>query len=253
MRGGIIGVVNPDPASNQGNFPSTLWTQILSVDQPDSESRRAAWEGLAARYWKPVFVYIRARWSRPEEEALDLTQSFFAWMIETGFPSRADPRRGRFRYFLKTALENYLKMDARARQRLKRGGDRKVVSLDEAGGAAVVAEMSQSGAASPEEVFEGAWKRELLARGAALLKEKCRRRGKEVQFEIFRACALDESARSSHAELAARHKISAVDVNNHLMDAKRQFREILKDLLSETVSGSSELQEEFRELFGESV
>ena len=229
-------------------FPSTLWTQILSVDQSNADARRAAWEGLASRYWKPVHGYIRVRWSPSPEEALDLTQSFFAWMIETGFPSRADPHRGRFRYFLRAALENFLKMDARARERLKRGGDRRIVSLDAAGAAIEIPEPDRS---SPEAVFEGAWRRELLARAAGLLKEKCARRGKEVQYEIFQACALDDSAKASHAELAARHKISAVDVNNHVMEAKRAFREILKDLLSETVSGSEELQEEFRELFGD--
>jgi len=234
-------------AADPGNlFPSTLWTQILDVGEADAGKRRAAWEELAARYWKPVYVHIRAQWSRADEEALDLTQGFFAWMIETGFPTRADPRRGRFRHFLKSALENFLRMDARARARLKRGGDRRFISLDGVG-------SSAAPSVSPESAYDNAWKRELLLRAAALLKEKYHRRGKDVHFEIFRACALDDAPAPSHAGLAARHGITAVDVNNYLMDAKRTYREILKDLLAETVGGASELDQEFRELFGENA
>ena len=226
-----------------GLFPSTLWTQVLNAGEADAGKRRAAWEELAARYWKPVYVHIRAQWSRSDEETLDLTQSFFAWMIETEFPARADPRRGRFRHFLKAALENFLRMDARSRGRLKRGGDRRFISLEGA-------PLPEAGSASPESAYESTWKRELLLRAANLLKEKYRRRGKDAHFEIFRACVLEDSA-PTHAELASRHSISPTDVNNHLMDAKRTFREILKDLLAETVAGTSELDQEFRELFGD--
>src|SRR5262249_44254454 len=200
-----------------GLFPSTLWTQILNVGETDAEKRRAAWEELAARYWKPVYVHIRAQGARSTEETLDLTQGFFAWMIETGFPSRADPRRGRFRHFLKTALENFLRMDARARSRLKRGGHRRFISLEGA-------ELSQAGSLSPESAYENAWKRELLLRAATLLKEKYRRRGKDAHFEIFRVCVLDDAPAPTHAELASRHGLSSTDVNNYLMDAKRNFR-----------------------------
>jgi RNA polymerase sigma-70 factor (ECF subfamily) len=225
-------------------FPSTLWTQVLNVGESDAQKRRAAWEELATRYWKPVYVHIRAQWSRSSEEALDLTQSFFAWMIETAFPGRADPRRGRFRHFLKSALENFLRMDARARSRLKRGGDRRFISLERA-------ELSIAAETSPDSAYENAWKRELLLRAATVLKEKYERRGKGIPFEIFRVCVLEEAPAPSHAELATRHGITPTDVNNYLMDAKRNFREILKDLLAETVAASAELDEEFRELFGE--
>src|SRR5262247_2974500 len=154
-----------------GLFPSTLWTQVLNVGEADAAKRSAAWEELAARYWKPVYVHIRAQGSRSNEETLDLTQGFFAWMIETEFPARADPRRGRFRHFLKSALENFLRMDARARGRLKRGGDRRFIRLEGT-------ELSDAGSASPESAYETAWKRELLLRAAGALKEKYRRRGK---------------------------------------------------------------------------
>jgi RNA polymerase sigma-70 factor (ECF subfamily) len=225
-------------------FPSTLWTQVLNVAESDSRKRRAAWEELAARYWRPVYVHIRAQRSRSGEEALDLTQSFFAWMIETAFPGRADPRRGRFRHFLKSALENFLRMDARARSRLKRGGDRRFISLDRA-------DLSDAAGASPDSAYENAWKRELLMRAAMSLKEKYERCGKGIHFEIFRACVLEEVPAASHAELAARHGITPTDVNNYLMDAKRNFKELLKDLLAETVAAATELDEEFRELFGD--
>lgn len=245
--------MSPDTAieGQENRFPSTLWSNIVEAGDQDADTRRAAWEELAARYWKPVFVYIRSRWSRSPEEAIDLTQEFFAWMMESGFPSRADPRRGRFRGFIRSAVESFLKMEARGRRRQKRGGGKPILSLDDLGSVAIAGGIPAIDGLSPEAAFERMWKRELLVRATKLLMEKYRARGKETYYEVFRASYFDGSPGVSYEDLATRFGITTTDVSNFLMDTKRTLREILMDLIAETVGGTEDLHNECRELFGE--
>src|SRR5262249_30986876 len=110
------------PSSTDLRFPSTCWSRI-------EQDTTAALETLAQRYWRPIHAYLRRALSRNDADARDLTQDFFVWMIETSFVHKADPARGRFRAFLKTALRRYVDdQDQRARA-LKRGGGRRFVPL----------------------------------------------------------------------------------------------------------------------------
>src|SRR5437867_240483 len=109
------------------DFPSTCWSRISAAFPEDLAARRAAVEDLSHRYWKPIYAYIRAKWGKTNEEAKDLTQDFFVWMMEGDFIDRADPSRGRFRAYVKVALQHYLSDEERRRQRLKRGGDREIL------------------------------------------------------------------------------------------------------------------------------
>ena len=86
-------------------FPSTRWSRILGTGSRSNTTPDV--EALALAYWRPVYGFVRARWARTDEEALDSTQDFFLWMLEGGFLERADPSRGRFRGFLKASLSNF--------------------------------------------------------------------------------------------------------------------------------------------------
>jgi RNA polymerase sigma factor (sigma-70 family) len=244
--------MTPDTArTGQGNhFPSTLWSQVVNAGDKDTQTRLAAWEELASRYWKPVYACIRARWHKTPDEVMDLTQEFFAWMMETGFPSKADPRRGRFRIFIRSAIDSYLKMELRSRGRQKRGGGKRIVSLETLRGDAA-SDVPDLVGVSPQSAFECLWKRELLTRATRILKESYLKEEKETYYRVFHSAYLDGTSKATHQELSAKHGISPSDVNNYVMDAKRRLREILKDLLAETVGGSEELQGEYRELFGD--
>ena len=232
-------------------FPSTLWTNVLQAGDVDDGKRRAAWEDLARRYWKPVYLYIRVKWAKSNEDAKDLAQDFFAWMMKTGLPQRADPGRGRFRVFVKAALENYLRMDLRNRLCQKRGGDRVFIHFTPTADQEGIFEVADHAGKTPEQILEDAWKTELLERATARLRESYERRGKTRYFAVFKDFYLGSNPRASHDEMAATHGLSSADVNNYLMDAKRTLREILKDLLAETVERPEDIHEEFKELFGQ--
>lgn len=227
-------------------FPSTQWSQFLRGPAGDDATRKSSLQALALKYWKPVYYYIRLRWSKSNEDAKDLTQDFFLWMMETDFVGQADPQRGRFRSFVKVALEQYLRGEERKRRTQKRGGEHRILNLD--GAAFEVPDPSEPASG---EIMDEAWKDELLARATGHLAESYRREGKETYFQVFREYYLRESDGLGHEELATKYGIPTTDVSNYLTHAKRRFRAILKDLVAETVRGPDELREEFKALFGD--
>jgi len=207
---------------------------------------------LVQRYWKPVYAYVRIHWAKNNEEAKDLTQDFFIWMMETGFVGRADPARGRFRAFVKVALERFLRMDQRKRRSLKRGGGKAQLSLpSDADGA--LPELEPLAGRSPQQVLDEEWRDAMIRSGLGILEERLRKEGKEVYFRVFRDYYLGEGEEIDYKRVGERHGISTTDVSNYLMHAKRRFRMIVSDLVAETVSTPEDHQEEMAQLFGKSL
>lgn len=228
-------------------FPSTAWSQLVEAKE-DPEARRRVLENLARDYWKPVYAFIRFKWAKSNEDAKDLTQDFFIWLMEGDLVRRADPSRGRFRAFLKVALKNYVVSIDRKEHRQKRGGGRLKFALDvdwdEGGG------IPNAEARRPEDILDDAWKAAVLERVMASLQETYERDGKGVYYRVFRDYyGGDEDV--AYTALAQRHGISVSDVGNYLRHVKLAFRETAERMLAQTVHGLDELREEMQFLLGE--
>src|SRR5687768_13477436 len=104
-------------------FPSTRWSQLIGSKSSSPDYRKGL-ERILLEYWKPVYVFVRRAWGKSNEDAKDLTQSFFAEIIEKDLLAKYAPHRGRFRTFLKAALKNFLADEHRTAGRQKRGGGR---------------------------------------------------------------------------------------------------------------------------------
>lgn len=179
----------------------------------------------------------------PDEAAADLTQDAFAWMLATDFFRRADPARGRFRALLKTALSRFAIEKFREQSAAKRGGGTQHRALEEA------AEPIDARARTPDQVLDDAWRREVLERAVARLEAELVSSGRATQYLVFRAAFLaDEEL--DHATIAARHEVTTTDVSNWLARCKRRYRELLREVVLETVSDEAEVQEEMRWLLG---
>lgn len=239
--------VDPTHAHGPHAFPSTIWSQVLATGRGPSRDRLGE---LAERYWWPVHAYVRARWGRSHEDATDLTQEFFAWILERDWIDRADPGRGRFRAFVKTSLENFLTDETRRAGRLKRGGDRAHLSLSADDRGEPPPELVDVSGRAPEDVLDDAWRRALVERATELLEAEYERVGKPRVFAVFRAYFLDESDDSTYADLAERHGIRETDVSNDLQHAKRRYREVLRRVVLDTVADPAALADELEWLFG---
>jgi RNA polymerase sigma factor (sigma-70 family) len=234
-------------------FPLTRRSVVRAAASADPETRQRAFDALVAAYWKPVYKYLRLKWSASGEDAEDLTQGFFARAIEKGFFDRFDPARARFRTYLRACLDGFVANERQSAGRLKRGGGAEHVSLDFGGAEAELARQGPSESADMEEYFHREWVRSLFGLAVEALRRRCTEAGKEVHFALFERYDLDgpdAAARPSYADLAREIGIPETQVTNHLAWARREFRRLVLEALEEATGSEEEFRTEARQLLG---
>src|SRR5437660_4806630 len=167
-----------------GLFASTRWTMVLDAGESQTPPDQAlsALSELCRIYWRPIFLFLRRQGSNPHD-AQDLTQGFFAHLIESRAYARADPDKGRFRSFLLGALKHFV-AHARAHDRTqKRGGGMILGQLDTAAIAEADARAVGSQTWSPERIYEREWAETLLRQALDRLAEGCALAGKDELFK----------------------------------------------------------------------
>jgi RNA polymerase sigma-70 factor (ECF subfamily) len=233
-------IYNRGVPEDGSRFPTTSLSLVLDAREGREDRLRHHVERLCQRYWRPVYRFVRR--SRDASESEDLTQAFFVHVMEHEVLRRFDPERGNLRAFLKTCLQNFLALGARADQRLKRGGGRKTVSFE-----AATAGDAPADPGPPEEAFDRDWLREVLDQAVAALELELKRRDREIVFQVFRLHDLHDGPdeRPGYDALAERLGISRADVGNHLRAARRDLRRIvLKGISEYVVDGTQVLGEE---------
>lgn len=230
--------------SAPARFPTTRASLILAVREP--ESRAEALAAIVEIYWKPVYKYARFKWRRSPDDAQDLTQDFFASLLERDLMSRWDPNRASFRTYIRLCLDSHAKNELTAANRLKRGGGAAPVSLDfeKAETELALASTEQS----PEDLFHREWQRRLFELAITDLKAHCRDTGRAAQWRVFERFDLAGGARPTYEQLALEEKLPVTTVTNYLAWARRELRRSLLLRLAGTTGAGSELRREAREL-----
>jgi RNA polymerase sigma-70 factor (ECF subfamily) len=230
-----------------GVFSTTHWSVVLGAGQTDLAAATAALERLCRTYWYPIYAFIRRRGSDPHE-AEDLTQSFFAFLLEKESLKKVDRRKGRFRTFLLAALMNFLANEWDKRQTLKRGGQSQIVSLDE-----TVAEELYCREAvesvTPETLFERRWAWALVEQVLARLKEEYAAANKDRLFASLEPALTREVAPGTLVQFAAELGMSEGAVKVALHRLRRRFGELLRSEIAHTVASPEEIDDEIRHLF----
>jgi len=234
------------------SFPATRLSVVERTRSHDEETRRVAWATIIEAYWKPVYKYLRMKWSLSPDEAADLTQEFFTTTLEKEVVERYDPARARFRTYLRLCLDGFAANARKAERRLKRGGDVTVVPLDFQTAEGEMARHEGSVPADVDELFYREWVRALFERSVADVKRHAEQAGRQVMFDVFARYDLaDEGeARPTYAELARERGLTAATVTNHLAAMRRQFRQIVLDRLRELTSSEDEFEAEAARLLG---
>jgi len=237
---------------SQDKFPLTQWSAIVALRSDEQKDRARAFDAIVATYWKPVYKYIRLKWSKSNEDAKDLTQGFFAKALEKDFFQSYDPAKARFRTFLRTCLDGFVANENKAAQRLKRGGEAQILSLnfESAEGELKYAEIPSP--ESLDDYFEQEWIRSLFSFAIESLRAECTLKGKEAHFQIFQRYDLDEEVgeKLSYEQLAMEFKTSVSNVTNYLAYARREFRRIVLEKLQEMTATDEEFQNEVRAVLG---
>jgi len=236
-------------------FPLTRRSVIEAARSIDPQERERALEALCAAYWRPVYKYVRWRWSRPPDAAQDLTQGFFAELLERELLDRFDPNKSRLRTYLRVCVDSLVMNEDKASRRRKRGGSVPHVALDFAAaeeelGATAIDPARIASPESLEEFFEKEWVRSLFALAVEDLRELCEQRERSRTFRLFEAYDLEGNEKSSYERLSKDYGISLTDVTNALSWARREFRKIALDRLRELCGSEEEFQREARDAFG---
>jgi RNA polymerase sigma factor (sigma-70 family) len=236
-------------------FPPTRRSVIDAVHSIDAGERERALETLCAAYWKPVYKYVRLRWNRAAADAQDLTQGFFAELLERELLDKFDATKSRLRTYLRVCVDSFIMNTEKAAHRKKRGGNSAHLALDFAGaeqelGATVIDPAVIPSPESLEEFFEKEWIRSLFALAVEDLKKHCEEKGRERTFRLFEAYDLADDETISYERLAHEYGLPVTDVNNALAWARREFRRIALDRLRELTGSEEEFQREARAAFG---
>src|SRR5712664_2813176 len=230
-------------------FPVTRWSVIDAVKSQDPEEHARALDTLFAAYWKPIYKYVRLRWNRPAEDAQDLTQGFFAEVLERELLAKYDPARSKLRTYLRLCVDSFVINQEKAARRQKRGGNTAHVALDfqAAEGELVGATIDDASIPSPEsleEFFEKEWIRSLFALAVEVLRKFCSERERERTFRLFEDYDLSGDPDTSYEKLAAAYGIAVTDVTNALSFARREFRRIALERLRELCASEEEFHRE---------
>ena len=247
-------------AGGNNRFPATRWSVIEAVRSDNNAERTRALDMLCEAYWKPVYKYVRLRWNRDASDAQDLTQGFFAEMLERELLNRFDAHKSRLRTYLRLCVDSFVMNEEKAAGRQKRGGDVHHLALTFAGADFAGAEEEFAGAtidaaaiASPEsleEYFEKEWVRSLFALAVEDLRALCAQQERDHTFQIFEAYDLESDDKISYAQLAQQFGIAVTEVTNALAWARREFRRIALERLREICGSDDEFQKETRTAFG---
>jgi RNA polymerase sigma-70 factor (ECF subfamily) len=232
--------------SSPHGFATTQWSLVASAGKPGTKEASEALSDLCHRYWYPLYAYVRRRVSQVSE-AQDLTQEFFARLLEKNALAKAAPERGRFRNFLLASLNNFLANEWDRANAQKRGGGSQPLSLDlNEGESRLTIEPAHN--LTPERLYEREWTLTLLRLAMDRLQTECESAGKSRQFELLKGALAGEASSGSYAAAATELEMTEEAIRQAAHRLRRRYREILRAEVAQTVSEPGEIDEELRSL-----
>ncbi|MGI9088961.1 MAG: RNA polymerase sigma factor [Chthoniobacterales bacterium] len=240
------------PVLGHNRFDTTRWSVVLSSAARDADSANGqeALSHLCRIYWRPIFAFIFRR-GYSESDAQDLTQDFFANLLEGTLLQRADPKRGKFRSLLQKALQNFL-IDARdKRMARKRGGDKIFISWDDWMAEApsqlrVPAQVLETWTA--ERLFDIRWAATIVGRAVGRLREECENCGRRRVFDSLQESLSNHQSAEAYDGFSRELGVSTSVVRRLVYQLRKRYRELLREEVARTVESEADIDEEIRYL-----
>lgn len=236
--------LKPVPASPV--FVTTHWSMVLEAGG-DSTAAQDALGELCRNYWYPLYSYVRRRGHSPED-AQDLTQEFFARLLQRNWLNSADPQKGRFRSFLLGAMNHFLSDEWDKVRARKRGGGALHLPL-EFGQAETRYSLEPADSVTPEQDFEHRWALALLERVLNRLRDEYEGEGRAELFASLNPCLVGDRTAQPYAELAKKLGTTEGTVKSAVHRLRQRYRQMLHDEIANTVATLDEVDDELRHLF----
>ena len=226
-------------------FATTHWSVVLTA-QDESPAAQEALEKLCRTYWRPIFSFVRRQGVGPEE-AKDLTQGFFALLLERRDLDAVRKEKGRLRSYLLTALKHFLASEQRRAMAIKRGKGQRLVPLEELSAKERI-EMEPADHLSADRLYERRWASTLMEQVLRRLKDEYCTAGNAALFDWLKQLLTDEPGAPSRAEIAARLGMTENAVWQALHRFRHRYQVLLREEISHTVAIASDIEDELRHL-----
>jgi RNA polymerase sigma factor (sigma-70 family) len=231
----------------QSQFATTRWSMVLAAGHRSSPDADQALQTLCETYWYPLYAYARRRVSEPSN-AQDLTQSFFAKLLENDYARQAAPKRGRFRAYLLTAFQHFLSKEWEKANAQKRGGGRLPIRLDFSEGESRW-QLETCSQLTADQLYERQWALAVLNCVMDRLAAELKAAGKETHFDLLKEFVIGERGEQTYEEVATKLAITAGAAKMAASRMRRRYRQLLRDEIAQTVAGPDEVDQEIRDLF----
>jgi RNA polymerase sigma factor (sigma-70 family) len=227
-------------------FVTTHWSVVLRAGQPGSPEAHAALASLCQGYWFPLYAFAR-RQGCDVHHAEDVTQEFFARLLEKNYLGVADRQRGRFRWFLLTAFKCFLANEWDRSQAQKRGGGKQIISFD--GMSAEERYLHEpEDQASADQLYDRRWASDLLDGARARLRAEYVAADRAERFKYFETYLPGGHSTLSQAEVGAALGLTEGTVKQEVFKMRRRFGELLREAVAQTVAHPDEVDEEINYL-----
>jgi RNA polymerase sigma-70 factor (ECF subfamily) len=237
----------PEPSSQDGAvaFATTHWSVVLAAQGPSPAAAQAL-EKLCRIYWRPIYGFVR-RQGTESEEAKDLTQGFFALLLERRDLNAVRQEKGRLRSYLLTSLKHFLTNEHYRGTAIKRGEGQRLIRLED------LRERERIGfepadTSTAEQIYERRWALALLDQVLARLGDEYRAAGNVVLFERLKALLTDETDRPSQAQIADELAMTENAVKQAFHRMRERYRQLLREEIAHTVMVPGDIEDELRHL-----
>ncbi len=226
-------------------FTTTNWSVVLEA-QGQSPTAQAALEKLCRTYWRPVYSFIRREGTGPEE-AEDLTQSFFALLLERRNFDAVRKEKGRLRSYLLTSLKHFLVSQHRRAVTAKRGKGQQPVPLEELA-AIGRADIEPADHLSADRIYERRWALTLMEQVLRRLRDEYVMAGNAELFDLLKQLLPDEPGARSRAEIAAQLGMTENALRQAFHRFRHHYQALLREEIAHTVAIASDVEDELRHL-----
>jgi RNA polymerase sigma-70 factor (ECF subfamily) len=240
---------SPDNSVSQPvwRFASTRWSIVAAAGRRESPEAGAALAVLCRTYWYPLYAYARRKLPTADD-AQDLTQEFFARLLEKDYLQSADPQRGKFRSFLLTAFQRFLAKEHARAGAQKRGGQHRVMSLDIQQGERSY-HFEPADPITPETLYERRWAMTLLEQALSRLRQEMTQAGKERIYGALKGTLTGDGANEPYERISQDLGMTVPAVKTAAYRLRRRYQELLRAEVAQTVSRPEDVEDELRDLF----
>ena len=226
-------------------FTTTHWSVVLEA-QGESPAAQEALEKLCRTYWRPIFAFLRRQGLRPDE-AEDITQGFFAELLERRSLEAVRKEKGRLRSFLLGGLKYFLANEQRRAMAIKRGKGQRLIPLEEFRADDRI-EMEPADPMTAEMIYERRWALTVLERVLSRLKDEYHSAGNAALFDSLKELLPDEPGSPSQAEIAARLGMTENAVRQAFYRFRQRYQALLREEIANTVATPGDIEDELRHL-----